>query len=111
MVFGIFTFDPTLNAGQLVEITAIVIGGVGGVVQWRRAHSRAEAIKAADKAEAREQARALKAQVTVVNTRVDDVVEEMKKQTDILIRLGEQGARLTSIETQMALLQAQALNK
>lgn len=47
--------------------------------------------------------------VVAIHTRLDTVDKKLEKQTEILVGLGEQGARLTNLETQMGIINEQLL--
>lgn len=88
-----FTFDGTINLGQVVEVTAFLGGGVVALVRMR------------------DDLKLVKHDVGVVGVRLDKVDREMAKQTEILVSLGQQDARLDNLESQMTLVNQTLLNK
>ena len=86
-----FTFDGTVNLGQIIEIVSVACVALGGVVKMLGASGR------------------VREDVIAVHKRLDGVDTKLEKQTEILVGLGEQGARLTNLESQMTLLHEQLL--
>lgn len=96
MVANLFSFDGTINTGQIV--TAVSILGGGFLVLTKMLNGlwgiKTDVQKAADTMQRFEK-------------RLDGVDAELKNQTKILVAIGEQGARLVSLETQVATLHQQ----
>lgn len=77
---------------QLLEICAILGGGLLALIKlagWGRS---------------------LNVDIANIHTRLDKVDGELTKQTSILLSLGEQGARITNLETQLGIVN-ERLNK
>ena len=91
MGIDMFTFDPSVNLGQIVEVVIITFAGIGAVGRMITSNN------------------AVKTDVGTINARLDKVDTELAKQTMILISLGEQGARLNNLEAQLALIQARLM--
>lgn len=71
---------------QLLEISAILGGGIVALMKlasWGRS---------------------LNVDIANIHTRLDKVDGELKQQTTILLSLGEQGARITNLETQLGVV-------
>lgn len=79
-------FDQTINLGQVLEVAGIIGGGILVFIRMG------------------EKVRTLSKDVGDIDKRLDRVDEELKKQTEILVSLGAQDARLTNVETQLALI-------
>lgn len=92
----LFTFDGSINTGQIVT-TISILGG--GLVVLTKMLNGIWAVKA-DVGKATEA-------LTRFEKRLDGVDAELKNQTQILVSIGEQGARLASLETQMSTLHQQ----
>ncbi|HYA07753.1 MAG TPA: hypothetical protein VEF90_17840 [Xanthobacteraceae bacterium] len=83
---AMLTFDGTINLGQIVEILGF--GGAAVVAMVKM-------VKASGK---------VREDVQAINKRLDIVDVALQEQTKILVRLGEQSARLTNLETQVGRL-------
>jgi len=96
-------FDGTVNLGQLVEIV-MFLGGAGLALKHIIAKdaTNAQVVVAHN--------REVKADIGRVVLRLDVVDFELKKQTEILVRLGAQDARLSNLESQVTQLVAQQLS-
>ena len=87
------TFDGSINVGQILGVLAVVTAGVGAV--WKMLDSNKDV---------KETVTNVNGAVERVGVRLDGVDIELKKQTQILVALGEQGARLNNLETQVTMI-------
>jgi hypothetical protein len=93
-----FVFDPTVNLGQLATALMIILGGVAAISRTLRDISLVKT-GLGD----------VKEDLKNFDRRMDGVDAELAKQTEILIKLGAQDARLNSLESQMLTLHQQLL--
>jgi len=91
-------FDPTVNVGQIFEAAAVIAGGLLALTRMiGSVHHVGEAVKRVEE------------KYAVHSGRLDRIESEMEKQTEILVSLGQQAARLANLEAQMTLIQTRIL--
>jgi hypothetical protein len=98
MAAEMFTFDGTINLGQIAEIVVLGLAMLGYALRMVGSNFKVRT----DIAETRKEMKAVSERLAGVDT-------ELKKQTDILVRLGAQDARLTNLEKQIGLLNERIL--